>query len=213
MPDTVSFLVVENTSLFDMTNFGPKFFTFSEWVTSVPQLCTRLGWRRAGKPISALYIQGHGVPGFQSVGQGVDGVDASGTLSIGLDPGTRHLHEKTAALLRGLRGAFAPGAIVTLGGCQVAAMTSITVDVPLEQVRADAKAAGVPLAKWNVDERYPKVPGTRLLKDVSEALGGVAVQAGTENQRYLVPGMSGTVWRCTPAGCSNLGSGWWSVPK
>jgi hypothetical protein len=107
---------------------------------------------------------------------------------------------------------FAPGAVVTLGGCQVAAMTSITVDVPLAQLREDAKAAGVPISKWNIDERYPKVPGTRLLKDVSEAIGGVPVQAGTEDQRYLIPGMSGNVWRCWPDHAKNMGSGWWTVP-
>jgi hypothetical protein len=212
MADTVSFLMVENTSLFDMANFSPKFFSFSEWVTSIPQLCTRLSWRRGGKLISQLYIQGHGVPGFQSVGQGVDGVDSSGLLSIGLDPNTRELHEKTAMYLRGIRGFFAPGAVVTLGGCQVAAMTDIPVEVTLEQRQQDARAAGVPVTKWG-DDRYLRVPGTRLLKGVSTALGGVEVQAGTDNQRYLVPGMSGTVWRCTPESCRNLGSGWWSVPK
>lgn len=212
MVETVNFLMVENTSFLDMANFSPKFFSFSEWVTSVPQLCTRIGWRRGDKLISHLYIQGHGVPGFQSVGQGVDGVDGSGLVSIGLDSNTGEIHDVTARYLRGLRGYFAADAIVTLGGCQVAAMTTIPVQVSLAQKRADAQAAGVPLAKWT-DDHYGKVPGTRLLKGVSEALGGVAVQAATDNQRYLIPGMSGTVWRCSPDACKNLGSGWWSVPK
>jgi len=212
MADTVSFLMVERTSLFDMANFAAKFFTDSEWVTSVPQLCRRLTWMRGGKLISNLFIQGHGVPGFQSVGAGSGGVDDTGLVSIGLtDKG--ELHATTAAHLRSLRGFFAPGAIVTLGGCQVAAMTNIpAADVSREQLKQDAKAAGMTLQQWTNEYRYAKVPGTRLLKGVSDALGGVPVQAGTDNQTYLIPGMSGTVWRCTPESRRNMGSNWWNVP-
>lgn len=52
-----------------------------------------------------------------------------------------------------------------------------------------------------------------LLQAVSGVLGGIAVQAGKDNQRPLFPGMEGDVVRCTGTGCTNLGGGsWWSSP-
>lgn len=53
----------------------------------------------------------------------------------------------------------------------------------------------------------------RVLTAVSNAVGGLRVQAGTANQRPFVPGMEGTVVRCRRASCSNMsGRSWWSSP-
>ena len=54
--------------------------------------------------------------------------------------------------------------------------------------------------------------GPALLKAVSAALGGIRVQAGTADQRPFLPGMEGSVVRCTPAGCETLSGGWWGTP-
>lgn len=53
----------------------------------------------------------------------------------------------------------------------------------------------------------------KLLEAVSAAFSNVAVQAGSDNQRPLVPGMEGNVVRCKGTACSNLGGGsWWASP-
>ena len=74
----------------------------------------------------------------------------------------------------------------------------------------EAKRLKVPASR--IDPGGTPVPGTRLLQEVSEALGGVWVQASDTKQRYFIPGMNGTVYRCNPRKVINLGSGWWSVP-
>lgn len=53
--------------------------------------------------------------------------------------------------------------------------------------------------------------GPVLLKAVSAALS-VPVQAGTKNQRPLVPGMEGEVIRCTASACTSMGRSWWASP-
>ncbi len=54
---------------------------------------------------------------------------------------------------------------------------------------------------------------TILLKAVSKSLGSVPVQAGTANQRPLVPGMEGAVIRCTSTStCTNMGTSYWASP-
>lgn len=55
--------------------------------------------------------------------------------------------------------------------------------------------------------------GETLLKAVSACFGGMAVQAGTDNQRPFIPGMEGQVIRCRGSACTNLGGGsWWASP-
>jgi hypothetical protein len=52
----------------------------------------------------------------------------------------------------------------------------------------------------------------RLLQEVSRVLGGVPVQAGTDDQRPFVPGMEGDVVRCTPSSTTRMQGGWWGSP-
>lgn len=53
--------------------------------------------------------------------------------------------------------------------------------------------------------------GKTLLKELSRILG-VPVEAGTANQRPFVPGMEGSVNRCTSSECTSLPSTWWGSP-
>lgn len=53
--------------------------------------------------------------------------------------------------------------------------------------------------------------GANLLKELSRILG-VPVEAGTANQRPFVPGMEGSVTRCTSSTCTSLPSTWWGSP-
>jgi hypothetical protein len=55
--------------------------------------------------------------------------------------------------------------------------------------------------------------GKALLLELSRILG-VPVEAGTANQRPFVPGMEGSVKRCTASSgvCTSLPSTWWGSP-
>jgi|SRR5579871_1210562 len=196
---------------FDGALLAAQMDTRSEWVSSVSEMAARIYLRTGTRKLTELFIYGHGAPGFQSIGAGMGGVDASGMHSIALDPDTGHLNAKTAMYLRGMRSYLLPWAVVTLGGCQVAGMTDIVVGQrSAQEILQEAKRLGIPPSR--VDPGGEKVPGTRLLQEVSEALGGVWVQAGDANQKYLIPGMAGKVYRCNSNSCINMGAGWWSVP-
>jgi len=160
--------------------------------------------------VAFLFIQGHGEPGCQSVGAGAHAEDPDGLYSLSITEEGK-LHPGTERILRGMSGCFNPNAVITLGGCQVAGVTDYQVDWDQEGMKqnlAYAKQMGVPVANL----KHQKILGTRLLKEISRVLGGVKVQAGTDVQRYLIPGMAGTVWRCGPEFCVNMGSNWWTVP-
>jgi hypothetical protein len=88
-------------------------------VTSVNAMVTKVLARCQGKPIRTLEIVGHAAPGSQSVGAG-QASDRTGAkvLEIRMATGTL-LGDAETQLLR-LRGKFAPEAVITLGGCEVA---------------------------------------------------------------------------------------------
>jgi hypothetical protein len=132
---------------------------------------------RSGRKIENLFIGGHGHPGFQGLGCGSGG-DSTGAKSLQVDSGTGALLGTAGVELGRIRPYFNNTAIVTLGGCQVAAGSE----------------------------------GQALLKAVSTALGGIRVQAGTADQRPFLPGMEGSVVRCTPDNCQTLSGGWWGTP-
>jgi hypothetical protein len=186
----------------DTALLGAQLDPRSDWVSSVSEMSTRVYFTCADdRKLTELFIFGHGVPGFQSIGAGPGGVDASGLHSIALDPGTGHLHATTAMYLRGMRQYLAPDAVVTLGGCHVAGITDIVEgEKSIEEIRQESKRLGVPMA--HVDRGGRHVRGTRLLMEVSEALGGVWVLGSDENQRYLLPGLQGRVYWCKPNLCS-----------
>ena len=159
-------LVVESLGLLDGANLGAKLPLSSIGVTSVPDMIDKVKKRIGdGGRMKSLYIQGHGVPGCQSVGWNSSGVDTAGRYTIELDSDTGRLRTSTAGLLAQLKGLFVPGAVVTLGGCQVAATTNIQVTDPLWREK-----------KLKAADAMVNVSGQQLLMDVSAALGGVAVQ-------------------------------------
>ena len=195
----------------DTALLGAQLSMSSDWVSGVSEMSSRLYVRTRKDKLTELFIFGHATPGFQSLGAGNGGVDASGLHSVALDPQTGHLHATTAMYLRGMRSYFHPSAVVTLGGCQVAGMTDIVEgEKSTEEILAEARRLGVPVSR--IDRAGKKIPGTRLLQEVSEALGGIWVQGADANQRYLIPGMAGHVYRCNPQQCIDMGTGWWSVP-
>ncbi|HUF04307.1 MAG TPA: hypothetical protein VMM38_09040 [Aridibacter sp.] len=53
--------------------------------------------------------------------------------------------------------------------------------------------------------------GDALLLELSRVLS-VPVEAGTANQRPFVPGMEGSVRRCSGDSCQTLSSNWWGSP-
>ncbi len=142
--------------------------------TSVKDMVSKIIKHIGSSRIQNLLISGHGSPGYQSVGAGTSW-DTTGNKSLQLEPGTMYLLGDAEMHLRSLNNHFAPGAIVTLGGCEVGK---------------------------DLD----------LVKAVSMALDGRPVQAGTANQRPLVPGMEGHVIRCSARRCDDLGSSYWASP-
>jgi hypothetical protein len=165
---TTSLLMVEEG--IDTALIGAQLSLSSDWVTSLPQMITRIHWRRAGKKVTHLFIFSHGV-------------DAGGLHSIALD-NTGHLNPATEFDAN---------------------------PKTMQQISEESKRTGVPMSKIAPSDGT-KVPGTLLLQEVSEALGGVWGTSRRQQQRYLVPGMSGNVYRCNAHMCINMGSGWWSVP-
>ena len=158
-------------ALGEHSNFLPPVF-----VNSVADMVSKLKLIQKKVPITRLYVQGHGSPGYMAVGAGKTH-DTTGDLSLQLDA-SGELKGMARVLLAQLAGGFTKNAIVTLGGCQTG--------------------------------RDPS--GRPLLQKVSQALGGIAVQAGTDDQDTFPPGMEGTIWRCTPNGCVALPSTWWDPP-
>jgi hypothetical protein len=120
MSRTVDIVAVEDTphdNGFDWLNafFRPGNLN----VTSVNDMVTKVLAQSGGRPIRSLYIIGHAAPGDQSVGAG-QAVDSTGTKTLVIDPSTGQLAGNAEAELARLVGHFAPGAVVTLGGCEVA---------------------------------------------------------------------------------------------
>jgi hypothetical protein len=98
------------------------------YVKSVPEMVSKLWSRAMGiyNPqlrvpgigvIDTLFIGGHGSSGDQSVGSG-SGSDLTGTKCLRGGGGT--LGGVAASVLPALTPLFSPGAVVTLGGCEVA---------------------------------------------------------------------------------------------
>jgi hypothetical protein len=95
-------------------------------VTSVASMVNQV-WLRVtgGQPphgfgtLQRLFISGHGSPGEQSVGIG-DKTDPTGTKCLRTAPGGTILRGGATALLAMWAPLFAPNAVVTLGGCEVA---------------------------------------------------------------------------------------------
>jgi hypothetical protein len=88
-------------------------------VTSVSDMVTRAVGAAGGSLIRRLYILGHGASGDQSVGSGTN-FDPTGTYCLALRNDAFKLRGDAEDHLKRLKGRFASGAIVTLGGCYVA---------------------------------------------------------------------------------------------
>ena len=88
-------------------------------VISVNDMVSKVIARCEGKKIQHLYVIGHAAPGDQSVGAG-QAVDTTGQKALTIDEGKGKLFGDAETHLARLRGKFAPEAVVTLGGCEVA---------------------------------------------------------------------------------------------
>jgi hypothetical protein len=155
-------------------------------VTSVADMVNQL-IREARAQNGTYYkivIQGHGGPGCQGCGDGVN-TDKSGKKSLWVTKTvyargeTPKLEGDAERTLKPLADHLTGDCIVTLAGCSV------------------GQAAA----------------GELLLQLVSRALGGVAVQASYSDQMDFLPGMEGKIRRCTPNVCWDLKDGsWMDVP-
>jgi hypothetical protein len=88
-------------------------------VVSVKDMITKVIAKSNGQPIRRLTLIGHGGPGCQSVGCGTY-YDWMGRRCLLVEPTTWLLVGEAEAELARLAGKFAPEAIVTLAGCNVA---------------------------------------------------------------------------------------------
>jgi hypothetical protein len=125
-------------------------FTIGEiYITSVAGLVDKAlaEETKKGKKIDEMFIIGHGAPGWQGVGAGKgETADPNGEKSLEVDDATGKLKGAAETQLNRLKGHFAPGAVVTLGGCEVAKGTE-----GQKLLRAVSKAlGGVPVQGGDV---------------------------------------------------------------
>jgi hypothetical protein len=119
MSREIEIVAVENTPSDNGFDWWEGAFHIGELdVISVNDMVTKVIARAGGRQIRGLTIIGHGAPGFQSVGAG-QGADTGGR-SLNIDPATNLLRGDGERELSRLSGRFAPGAVITLGGCRVA---------------------------------------------------------------------------------------------
>jgi len=112
--------VVEDTPSDNGFNWWSGFYRTGELdVTSVSDMVTKVIAEAGSNQIRHLEIVGHAAPGDQSVGAG-QAVDLTGNKSLTLDTSTGKLYGKAEEQLLRLSSKFAPEAVITLGGCEVA---------------------------------------------------------------------------------------------
>jgi hypothetical protein len=120
MSEGIDILAVEDTSEDNGFDWVSGALSLGELdVTSVRDMAIKVIARAGAAKIRSLYVVGHASPGNQSVGAGKI-ADATGMRSLVLDPATGKLAGAGEGELARLRGRFAPKAVVTLGGCEVA---------------------------------------------------------------------------------------------
>jgi hypothetical protein len=165
----------------------------------VQQVLTMLSLDPSGKLIKTLTIVGHGSPGSQSVGAGMDWDNGFPSQSLTLarimednpaandDDETPALWGSAAQEWPRLATSFAPGGLVILGGCKVA----------VEDSGDEYQASQI---TGNGGPR--KVNGRKLLMLLSSLLGGsVFIEGGVVDQFSAKRGMEGPCIRCNAAGC------------
>jgi hypothetical protein len=120
MGKEIEIVVVEDTSDDNGFSWVSGALRFGELdATSVNDMVTKVIAEAGSKQIKHLYIIGHAAPGDQSVGAG-QSVDPSGDKALTIDTGTGQLVGRAETELLRLSGKFAPEAVITLGGCNVA---------------------------------------------------------------------------------------------
>ncbi len=150
---------------------------------SVNDLVTKVLRRAGSQRLERLIISGHSRPGWQSVGCGQH-EDTTGDRSLQPGSAPGKLEGAAALAMPKLAGHFTNNGVVILAGCKVAG----------EETRSYGGAS------YSVD-------GKDLLRRVSRALGGIAVEGGTSNQNALSPIPFGKVIRCNYDSCRVV-SGW-----
>lgn len=127
------------------------------YITSVTSLVNRaLHATKDGKRIDEMFIIGHGSPGWQGVGAGKgEEDDPDGRKSLEVDAATDNLKGTAEAQLNRLKGKFAPAAVVTLGGCEVAEGAE-----GQELLRAVSKALGGVLVQGGDATQHAISPGS-----------------------------------------------------
>lgn len=111
--------VIENQS--DFPNRLNRWTTIHPIIVSSVQDMVQKVIRRVGSDVLAnLYIAGHGMPCYQSVGFDPERTDTSGLQAIFYDEALHRLCGPAERYLVLLRPLFRRTSIVTLGGCNVA---------------------------------------------------------------------------------------------
>jgi hypothetical protein len=143
-----------------------------------------------GKPIRSLFIGAHGVAGSQNVGESGGGGSGGGVaLHLAGVAGA------DAAELSRLKGHFAPGAVVTLGGCEVG------LGLAGEMLEGElAKLWGVTV-QASADEQYPEhgLEGTNIRVARPDPSLSKGYSVATQKDAVEVPGdAAGNVPRGSP---------------
>lgn len=120
MSEGINITCVEDTHCDNSFDWASGVLRLGELdVVSVKDMVAKVIAECNGRLIRRLCIIGHGSPGCQSVGCGMRW-DWTGRRALLVDKTNRQLVGEAATELARLAGKFAPEAIVTLGGCEVA---------------------------------------------------------------------------------------------
>jgi hypothetical protein len=120
MSEGVDIVAIEDTPDDNGANWNNAFIRLGELdVVSVSDMVNKVIAKSNGRLIGHLTIIGHGSGGNQSVGDGQK-FDPTGNRSLTIDVNTGALVGGAETDLVRLAGKFAPEAIVTLRGCNVA---------------------------------------------------------------------------------------------
>ena len=137
-----------------LANVLPVYTMATVLIASVPDMVNQVIAATNGDKISRLILMGHGAGGLQGVGCG-EYVNLNSTTPdfLAIDPSTGLLTNNVEPQLNRLVPYFAPGARVSLAGCDVAALP----DGPalLERISLALFGTTVEGGKWLQDAMLP----------------------------------------------------------